>query len=381
MTDTHLRSIKFAPSKLALIAPDVTLKRYIEIGLRPSLRKFHEFRPVIVSPAGFSRYEKEGKSSNAILGSSVVKSGSTDVICSISAGVVEDSQELTNDYRLRLDKDIIEADEDENNSSSKDEDHRVNQYSSVYSVVEVSRGRNGPPTSEEIELSQALYETILHSGMITKESLNIKLGLKSRDSEGKPVIIRRYDSDDSDILNEFAPKKNFSYVLYAKIQVYSKTGPLFDLCYAALIKALRNTKLPEMYINEKETDAKVSALRARKTNKNDSNGRNGSDLQEFDLLCDPVSFHDLKIDEGKLSWSSTFGITHGSDSVLLADPEGEAEENIFEGIEVVSSGNDTLFSAVITGNIGEDDHAISKDQIKEAILLSKRRSANMIKEL
>ncbi|VEU20968.1 DEKNAAC101883, partial [Brettanomyces naardenensis] len=292
--DTQLHTFEFPPSKLALIAPDVSLQRYMEIGLRPSLRKFTEFRPVVISQAGLSRYEKEGTSGGNILGSSIAKSGATNVICNISAGIIEDSQELTNDYRLRLDKDIIEAVEQEYGEREQEGEGKgdnASAYASVYTVVEVSKGRNGPPTAEEIELSQSLYETILHSGLIPQDSLKIKLGLKSEDENGNPVILREED----ELLSELKPKKSFRFVLYAKIQVYSKTGPLFDLCYGSLLEALKNTRLPEMYIGEKESEAEI------KLNRNKRNGSNGADVEDYDLICDSTAAHNLQLNQNRLS--------------------------------------------------------------------------------
>lgn len=134
--ETKLTALSMKPSKLAVVAPDVALEKYIQIGLRPSLRKFDEFRPVEASSAGLNTYSKEKRINNhsKIIGSSVVKCGPTIVVCSVSAGIVEDSQELTNDYRLKLDKGIIDAEKDES-KNTREEDRSINRIKKIPNVT------------------------------------------------------------------------------------------------------------------------------------------------------------------------------------------------------------------------------------------------------
>ncbi len=390
--ETKLTALSMKPSKLAVVAPDVALEKYIQIGLRPSLRKFDEFRPVEASSAGLNTYSKEKRINNhsKIIGSSVVKCGPTIVVCSVSAGIVEDSQELTNDYRLKLDKGIIDAEKDES-KNTREEDRSEN--ASVYTVVEVSKGRNGPPLPQEMSVSQSLYETILHSGLIKKSSLKVKLGLKSKDENGKSQIIRGGENDE--LLKEFTPSKNFSYVLYSRIQVYSPTGSLFDLCLISLLKALKNTKIPEVYMNEKNTDARFSSTAAKRRNRDNTNSGAstfGSNLEEYDLLCDPENVHSLKLQRENIFWPSTFGVVSeggsahcedeegdqnmtqdkSSSSILLADPEGTAEEDATKKIRVLPNEQGNLYGIQITG--GLKGSKITKSDIKRAIELSQIRA-------
>ena len=390
--ETKLTALSMKPSKLAVVAPDVALEKYIQIGLRPSLRKFDEFRPVEASSAGLNTYSKEKRINNhsKIIGSSVVKCGPTIVVCSVSAGIVEDSQELTNDYRLKLDKGIIDAEKDES-KNTREEDRSEN--ASVYTVVEVSKGRNGPPLPQEMSVSQSLYETILHSGLIKKSSLKVKLGLKSKDENGKSQIIRGGENDE--LLKEFTPSKNFSYVLYSRIQVYSPTGSLFDLCLISLLKALKNTKIPEVYMNEKNTDARFSSTAAKRRNRDNTNSGAstfGSNLEEYDLLCDPENVHSLKLQRENIFWPSTFGVVSeggsahcedeegdqnmtqdkSSSSILLADPEGTAEEDATKKIRVLPNEQGNLYGIQITGGLKVSK--ITKYDIKRAIELSQIRA-------
>lgn len=387
-TKQELHPIRFLPSKLALIAPDISLQKYLQIGLRPSLRKPDEFRPISISNAGLSRYDTLQKSSQLILGSSIVKCGPTTVICTISAGIVEDLGELTNDYHFKLDKDIVDQEvEDYQAKVGANKEHEV-KNASVYTIVDISRGRTGPPTNEEMDLSQSLYETILQSGLIKKDSLKVKLGLKSKDANGKTTIIKQ-GSDD--ILEEFMPKKSFNYVLYAKMQVYSRVSQLFDICYGALISALKNTKLPEMYMNEKDTNTKMTSMISRKRNGSKGHGFE-SDIVDYDILCDPKSSYPLRIEIDKLSWSSTFALINPelkdeegdqqmSDTIMLADPEGVAEEHINQTIKVISGKSNHLMGVTIHGGLGDAEPLVTTNAIHQAVEASNSRAKTMIDTL
>ncbi|KAG7763622.1 hypothetical protein KL946_003723 [Ogataea haglerorum] len=340
-----LKLNRFPPDVLARIAPDMLLQKYLQIGLRPSLRKFDEFRPVVISCAGVGRYEASEPNGDingvgSVLGSSIVKSGKTTAICLISGAIVEDDHELVNDYRTKLEKDIIDSDT-----------HKDNKNASVYTEVEISRGASGPPNEEEIAVSHRLYETIYHSGLIERDALRIRLGYKGSE----------------ELEQEFVPHTNYSFVLYATIQVFSRAGPVYDLCYGALISALRQTRLPAVYIAEKRTEAGVRRVR----------------VEEYDLVCEAEKNEPLKLNENKIAWSSTFGLVeldrdvpHDEDKmeidtdgkILLAELEGEAEENIDTRITVSSNGS-TLSGLSVYGAAG-----VTKEELRKAFDLANRRA-------
>lgn len=378
-TNVQLKATIFSPSELALIAPDLTLGKYLQAGYRPSMRKFDEFKPVIISKGGISRYDKDESVNNSInwsttaLGSSSVKIGGTSTICTISAGIVEDDFEAINDYRMRLDADIIVADEEEEKEILGGDLLATN--GAVYPVVQIAKGSTGPPNTEEIELGEKLYETILHSGLIDRNELKVDVGLQSIDENGEQVILKGEDVG--------AISKKFSFVLNARIQVFGRTGPLFDQCYASLIKALKDTKLPDVYLNERE-----SSLRTRGGKKNAN-----VNIQSFDLVCDPIKFRELKLRTDRICWSSTFGIVdleteHETDgdekmevtneSILLADLEGDAEDSISKRISVLSNGDGHFTSITIEKGNGE---RITKRSIQEALRLAELRGNDMVKHL
>lgn len=378
-TNIQLKATIFTPSELALIAPDLTLGKYLQAGYRPSMRKFDEFKPAVISKGGISRYDADGNVSNSVnwsttvIGSSSVNIGGTSTICTISAGIVEDDFEAINDYRMRLDADIIVADEEEEKEIIGGDLLATN--GAVYPVVQIAKGTTGPPGTEEIELGEKLYETILHSGLISREELKVDVGLQSVDENGKQVILKGEDVG--------AISKKFSFVLNARIQVFGRTGPLFDQCYASLVKALKDTKLPDVYLNERE-----SSLRTRGGKKNAN-----VNIQSFDLVCDPTKYRELKLRTDRICWSSTFGIVDleteqendgdekmevTTQSILLADLEGDAEDSISKRISVLSNGDGHFTSITIEKGNGE---RITKKSIQEALRLAELRGNDMVQHL
>lgn len=374
-TSVQLKATIFSPSELSLIAPDITLGKYLEAGYRPSLRKFDEFKPVVISKGGISRYDGEFvNDATTVIGSSSVKIGGTSTICTISAGIVEDDFEAINDYRMRLDADIIVNDQEgeEEEKAILGGDLLVTN-GAVYPVVQIAKGMSGPPGSEEIELGEKLYETILHSGLVSRDELKVDVGLQSIDENGNQVILRGEDVG--------SIKKKFSFVLNARIQVFGRTGPLFDHCYASLVKALKDTKLPDVYLNERE-----SSMRTRGGKKNAN-----VNIQSYDLVCDPVKYRNLKLRDDRICWSSTFGIVDlereidgdenmesSKTSILLADLEGDAEDSITKRISVLSNGDGHFTSITIEKGNGD---RISKKSIQEALRLAELRGNDMVKHL
>lgn len=302
------RQIVFPPDVLARIAPDISLQRHLSVGLRPSLRGFTEFKPVEVSQGGLNEL-----GNSKVVGLAVVKSGDTRVICGITVATME---------QAAVDRILSTGDEAATS---------LNAYSSVYPVVDIARGRLGAPTDEEMILSQKLYETVLHSKLIANESLRIVVGTKVDDQVLYPS---ESESSEDDLLR---PQRDWLYVLYAHIKVFSRSGPLFDICHAALLAALRNCVLPQAYIDDKAIDIKIPVR---------SRGNFGHLKELYALVLDLAVTHPLRIEERTVATSSSFGVIDIEEAaapttqdvgdkmefdsvdntVLLADLEGEAEE-------------------------------------------------------
>lgn len=402
----EVKPITFPPQVLARISPDLSLQRHLSLGVRPCLRSFEEFKAVQIN-SGLSRYSQKTSSTqqkSTALGSSTIKSGNTIVFCTISGGFVEEF--LPKD---EIDENIKEYekiyDQSGNSDSGDNNKDELENYRSVYPVVEIERGRAGPPTDEEMILSQSLYETLLNAKVLPKESLDIDLGLKTLDKDNNEVVV--YPQKDLDIdLAGFKPSKKYSFVLYAYIQVFSRSGPLFDTVWLALISALKSTKLPFVYFDEQNTRLlnDLSSLSSK------ANAKNGSVSAKSSLqvVCDPVKNYDLRLNTAD-SFATTVGVinlnkdfkvsTQNIDDdefdkmkidhneldedkpIVLCDLEGDAEETaVTSRITVVASettDDDNLVSVSVVGG----NATITKDSLKKSIKLAKLKSAQLLQQL
>ncbi|KAL3234279.1 Exosome complex component RRP43 [Nakaseomyces bracarensis] len=398
MTETiDIHPITFPPEVLARISPELSLQRHLSLGIRPCLRKFAEFRDVEVDDDTLSRYSEQcrfdpNETANGILGSNVLKSGTTMVITTITGCIIEDA------YNTALGESNFGEQEmmalEEGSATS------INNFTSVYPVVEVERGRVGACTDEEMTISQKLYQSLLHSRIIPKPSLKVTPGIRSTDENGKTIITYPEDqgkaNEDED--NIIQIKKKWSFVLYAKIIVFGRTGPVFDLCWNSLIYALQSTKLPMTFLDEKATDLKMT-IRTK--------GRSTTIRETYEIFADPTKYRDLVINNDNLVYASNYGIIdidpeaqlnkeetseessesnndemiidmEEPTSVLLADIDTEAEETSVQStISVLSNANGALTNVSVIGGNAK----ITPDMLKESLQLAKLRSLHLSKKL
>lgn len=354
--------ISFPPDVLARVAPDVSLKRHLASGLRPNLRNFTEFNPIEITSSPFI-----GDRNATVVGTSIVKSGKTTVMSTITLGIVENPTTTSG----------------------------ADQFTSVYPVVEIKRGRPGEPMDEEQIMSQSLYETILHAKLIPASSLHIdNLGILLNDENSDPSIYYPdLNPDDFALLTSASTKRSYSYVLLSNIKVLSKsvsTSSLFDMCYLATMNSLSNIKLPRAYLHVGSAGTKIS-MRARSSGKRGMVGLEKSrvfidtnkDLTAPLVLTGSTNSEDsMDIDHGQFDASgisSNFGVVtytttdQEPDTVLLADIEGEAEETaILSRISVIANKSDTIKKiSLINGDI---DSNITLEKLKEAIEIAKSRA-------
>lgn len=281
----------------------------------------------------------------SVLGSCAVKSGSTIAVCGITGGIVEKQESL--DF---FSEEILKEMKENEKSSGSESEFEKND--TCYPVVSISRGRSGAPTDEEMILSQKLYETLWHSGILRTLDLDIKLGMRTEDGG----IFYPDDTEFEDI----KPKKKYRFVLYANIQVFSRSGPLFDLCWASLLSALSRTFLPQILIDEKSSDVRLP-LRSRP-------GAKTAVQQDYQLVCDRELKTKLKLDDSKIGWSSTFGVVpFNNEPIVLADLEGEAEESASGSRLNVVYGADKLKSVSIMGE------GVTRESIKECLAVARER--------
>lgn len=352
MTDSAPQTA-FPPNVLARIAPDVSLQRHLLLGIRPCLRVFDEFRPLLATTGSLNSHGP-----NLVMGLSTVKNGDTHILCEITLGIIE----LNNPDELL--------------SSSSENTN----YSSVYPVVEVARGRTGAPSDEEMILSQQLYNHVLHLRVLPLSSLRMVPGYQIVDeTNGTTTIVYPDDSsmDKTDLESLSSTinitKKNFKFVLYAHIKVFSRSGPLFDAVHYALMQALQDVKLPRIYMADSGIDPNVKVPVRSRGNFGHLNLSSGL----FNIDSNWAMAQPLKLALTEIGISSSFGLIdleqEASKTILLADLEGEAEEFCAESkISVVSTGSKLKQVSLIGGGAN-----LTLDTIKKALEISHARVSAM----
>lgn len=343
--------IVFPPSVLARISPELTLQRHLAQGFRPCLREFTEFREVVASQGNLGNV-----STDAVVGSSVVKHGDCHVFCGITLGISE-MNGLEDDFVV------------ENQEAAK--------HTSVYPVVEVARGRQGAPSDEEQILLQKLYNLVYHMRLLPYLSLDIEPGYEIKDEASGEVSII-YPDDQT--LGEEAleavfssvnvSKKKYRFALYAHIKVFSREGPLFDVVSHALITALQDVSLPRIYLSDSGVDPNVRVpVRSR--------GNFGHLDQSSNTFCIDSNKDistPLRLNKEELATSSSFGLVEIDDLdgqvALLADLEGEAEEACCESkVNIVASKNKLKHVSIAGGGAN-----VTLEALKNAISLAKERA-------
>lgn len=340
------------------------------------MKGFEEFREVQLNEDFLSRYGKEHKDNN-IIGSNVLKCGNTFVVTTITGGIIEDSVVYKN-----MENELIGVNDVKNTD--------LFNYTSVYPVVEVERGRAGACTDEEMTLSQKLYDYVLHSKILPKESLKVQPGVRLTDNDdGSMKIIYPDESNNSDVPEtSFQINKKWSYLLYAKIKVFSRTGPVFDLCWNSLMYALQNVQLPKAFVDERATDLKMT-IRTK--------GRSATIRETYEILSDPCKQYPLKLNTENIAYASNYGIINldpeaklteenGEEdvdmdvvrSVLLADLDTESEESsVNSTISIISNSNGGLKHVSILGG----DANITPEMLKRSLLLSQKRAKYLEEKL
>lgn len=382
-TNIEIHPVSFPADILARVSPELSLQRHLSLGFRPSLRAFEEFRDVEVDCGSLSRYNAITSSQeitddeSQVLGSAILREGDVFVVTKITGGIIEDIASSTDE----ADSEILQMTEDHSD---------ITKYCSVYPVVEVERGRMGACTDEEMVTSQRLYDALQHSKILSKEALRVKPGVRITKEDGTmEIIYSSAEDNDNDITKSFQPNKKWVYTLYAKIEVFGRTGPVFDMCWNSLINALKSVKLPRAFIDERATDLKMT-VRTR--------GRNAIIRETYSLLCDPNDSIPLIINENNIAFASTYGIIDldpeadisnldNEDeemeydkikTVLLADIDGEAEETcIKSSISIIDNGKGRFKQFSLVGGGAK----ITPDILRKSILLSKQRANDLLSNL
>lgn len=354
---TELQQVTFTPDVLARIAPDVSLQRHLAVGVRPNLRNINEYRAI-----EFGDSKSLENSSDLVFGSSILKSGTTTIINTLSLLIVENL-----------------------NTGSLEQQ----KYATIYPQVEILRGRSGAPTEEEMILSQDLFYSLRHCRVIPALALRIdNLGILVKDdgehedkdedmqdaeekkSVGDQILYPDLDESQWQYINlSSLHSKSLSFAVFLSIKVYLRdisTNSLFDLCFTSCLKALQGLSLPRCYVDD-ALSAKIS-IRSRKSNARgtmeSSRGNVKLDLrQEMQTL--------LQLNLPPHTVASNFGLIEDNNGrvIMLSDLEGEAEEStVLSRISIIN--NDKSINKISLVSNG----AITLDSLREAIHISKARS-------
>lgn len=306
--------VVFLPEVLGRIAPDVALQRHLRLGIRPSLRTFDEFRTLQTAAGLLARL------AGSVVGSATVKQGATHVFCAVTVGLGEASPQ-----------------------------HGPGSGAPVYPVVEIARGRLGAPSDEEQLVSQQLYNHVLTLGLVDPRSLLTALG---------------HAVDGAVVYPDSEPRNQ--YVLLASIKVFSRQGPLFDVAHHALVRALGNTMLPNVYVAEGDNDPGVRVpVRLR--------GHFGHVSQLLAPVCVDTRAAPRPLGLRGPGVSSLFGLVALDAGVaLLADLEGDAEELCAESRITVVATPQRLSHVSIAGG----GATVTVDLIRRAVRTAQARAAH-----
>lgn len=364
--DDGIALMQFPKEVLQRLQPDLVFKRHLNIGLRPrSLMKFDEFRNV------------DSTSSGVITCDNQVTEDANTIVVSTDTSKIGNSMIIKTDISLG----ICELD-----------NFYSNQYAQIWPEVTVHRGRMGAPTDEEMIASRLVYEDFISGKFIKQEDLIIKeVGIK--DSESDEI---KYDAENTDdeTINDI--KNKYSFVLYAKINVYSREGPIYDHVHNSLMSALTKLQVPKVYIEEDSIDLKIPVKKSFNKKQTEKTKKTFNLKFDFDNLNKISLSNDITI-------ASNFGVI-GSDPTLLIETEEKGDEDmeveqeelkkekymisdISTDIEeqailsrVSISCNNDGYSSIRLVN-GSNSDKISLNDLKKALEVSKSRQSLLYSKL
>ncbi|KAI1741852.1 exosome complex exonuclease RRP43 [Xylaria scruposa] len=241
-------------------------------------------------------------------GSAVVRTGDTTVICGVRAETVVTSQ-IPN-YRPMLPGDIASTDE-------------LRDYDLLVPNIELATGcapdflPGVPPTTLAQTLSTRVYSLLHSSNVLDVQDLRIYHEKSRDDTDGGEGADEHMQDTDGEDIDMPAREVKAYWVLYIDMLFISLDGNPFDAAWAAVLAALRNTKLPRAYWDadrelvlcsrqEAPVPLSVSGLpvactaaifTAKDRLKQSQSRKAGSEMGSFWILVDPDRFEESLCDE------------------------------------------------------------------------------------
>ncbi|KAL6929144.1 hypothetical protein ACO0SA_002484 [Hanseniaspora valbyensis] len=333
--------MQFPKEVLSRLQPDLVLQRHLHLGLRPStLMKFNEFRNVeeqsndslIVNHSTASQDQDNTNSNNSgdlIVANNLLKVGNMFIKTDLSLGITA----------------VETANIDEES------------FAPIWPEVTVDRGRMGAPTDEEMIASRQLYENIISGKYIKQKDLIIsKIGKKHLESEEISYDMADDDDDNDELLLE--NKNKWCFVIYAKINVYSREGPIYDHVFNSLMLALQKLKFPSVYIEESSIDLQISSKKSFNRKQKQETKRTFN--MKFDFgACNKLSLN------SDIAISSNFGVIYKDPTMAInaLDEQETNEEKEEDAMDIEKENTDFKKEPILINDISTD--------IEEQAILSK----------
>lgn len=355
--EEELHPLWLSTETFARVDPELYFERHIRKGLRPnSNRRFMEFRKLLIKEGTISSQRQTDQEStindNPCFGSCVVRAdnGGTSVVCGIVIGTTETAN-----------------------------------GGGIYPNVEILRGGfNSAPSTEEMTMSQRIFN-LIEAMKFSQDNFKVRLQVDSEEDidrmelekEDEDPRLKLKELEEEDEGEDLTVNKHKWLVYTAHVQVLSRTGPPFDLVWAAVMGALKDVQIPLFKLDET-------------TN------------QEYCVKRDTGIRIKFPTGEESIPYSSTFGITNigtkedaasalflggedeqpqqqeeGRSVVVLADPDGEIEERCASSrVNIVCDGEGRMtgFSLGIVG----DYELRGEDLNHEGLTVGRREIEQMI---
>ncbi|KAI0805127.1 exosome complex exonuclease RRP43 [Xylaria sp. FL0064] len=249
-------------------------------------------------------------------GSAVVRTGDTTVICGVRGETIRTSQ-IPN-YRPPLSSDTTTT-----TTAARSSADELRDYDLLVPNIELATGcapdflPGVPPTTLAQTLSTRIYSLLHSSGVLNVEHLRIYHD-RSRDDESMGDTAEEEEEEEEEGIDDVPAREVKAYwVLYIDLLFISLDGNPFDAAWAAVLAALRDTKLPRAYWDadremvlcsrrEAAVPLSVSGLpvactaavfTAKERLKQSQSRNTGGERGPFWMLVDPDRFEESLCDE------------------------------------------------------------------------------------
>ncbi|EEQ27700.1 hypothetical protein McanMca71_000206 [Microsporum canis] len=254
-------SFSISPAHLAQLQPHTYALAHLQpspSSSRPSIRingrTDAQFRPVSVSTGSLTHTN----------GSAVVRIGDTAAVCGVRAEILHtddiaswkvNSALSSRSTKRRKTENAGSLPESDQTTSSDDDDSDIQSFNLLVPNLSLSTGcspsifASAPPTALAQSLSHQLL-SLLHSANLVRAD-DLRIWHTPTPAKDSTEVTEDVEMDDGGDNPEPAaaqePEVKAFWTLYIDILMVSLAGNPFDVAWAAIVAALRNTKLPKAW--------------------------------------------------------------------------------------------------------------------------------------